>query len=398
MAPDLLTEFEAPGGVPVSLWSWPDTGFSVRTLAAARHTRLRALHACRAARCRTQCALRGRSRHDLTLRFGAPLSQVVLARASGPITHAYFCIATEALDDDGLPHTLEHLVFLGSEKFPYKGVLDMAANRLFARGTNAWTATDHTAYTATHAGAEGLLSLLPVYADHVLFPTLTPSGYLTEVHHVDGEGADAGVVYCEMQGRENTGYSRSSSALDRLLFPFGTCGYASETGGRLQELRDSCSHAKVAAYHRRYYRPSGVRLIVAGDVDPQALLAALEPVQASIRAKGASFWPPAPERPWATPAPPLAASARADVAFPSDDEATGIVRVAWLTFPFADLYRRAAMEVLLVYLTDTSVSELQRAFVECDPPLAGGVYPSTSDYQPSRASPSTPCRPSSWAP
>ena len=51
---------------------------------------------------------------------------MVLARAAGPITHAYFCIATEALDDDGLPHTLEHLVFLGSEKYPYKGVLDMA--------------------------------------------------------------------------------------------------------------------------------------------------------------------------------------------------------------------------------------------------------------------------------
>lgn len=28
--------------------------------------------------------------------------------------------ATEAFDDDGLPHTLEHLVFLGSEKYPYK--------------------------------------------------------------------------------------------------------------------------------------------------------------------------------------------------------------------------------------------------------------------------------------
>ena len=29
-------------------------------------------------------------------------------------------LATEAHDDDGLPHTLEHLVFLGSEKYPFK--------------------------------------------------------------------------------------------------------------------------------------------------------------------------------------------------------------------------------------------------------------------------------------
>ena len=47
--------------------------------------------------------------------------------------------ATEAQDDDGLPHTLEHLVFLGSEEYPYKGVLDLLANRCLASGTNAWT-------------------------------------------------------------------------------------------------------------------------------------------------------------------------------------------------------------------------------------------------------------------
>ena len=29
-------------------------------------------------------------------------------------------LATEAHDDDGLPHTLEHLVFMGSEDYPYK--------------------------------------------------------------------------------------------------------------------------------------------------------------------------------------------------------------------------------------------------------------------------------------
>lgn len=50
----------------------------------------------------------------------------------------YF-IATEAHDDDGIPHTLEHLIFLGSEDYPYKGVLDLLANRCLASGTNAWT-------------------------------------------------------------------------------------------------------------------------------------------------------------------------------------------------------------------------------------------------------------------
>lgn len=29
-------------------------------------------------------------------------------------------VATEAHDHDGLPHTLEHLIFMGSEQYPYK--------------------------------------------------------------------------------------------------------------------------------------------------------------------------------------------------------------------------------------------------------------------------------------
>ena len=36
------------------------------------------------------------------------------------------------MDNDGLPHTLEHLVFLGSEDYPYKEVLDLLANRALA--------------------------------------------------------------------------------------------------------------------------------------------------------------------------------------------------------------------------------------------------------------------------
>lgn len=38
---------------------------------------------------------------------------VVLAQADSPIVNAYFCLATEAWTEDGLPHTLEHLIFLG---------------------------------------------------------------------------------------------------------------------------------------------------------------------------------------------------------------------------------------------------------------------------------------------
>ena len=55
-------------------------------------------------------------------------------------------------------------------------MLDLLANRCLSSGTNAWTDTDHTCYTMTTAGSQGFLNLLPIYLDHILYPTLTPEG------------------------------------------------------------------------------------------------------------------------------------------------------------------------------------------------------------------------------
>jgi Zn-dependent M16 (insulinase) family peptidase len=70
---------------------------------------------------------------------------------------------------------------MGSEKYPFKGIIDHLANRGFANGTNAWTDTDHTAYTVSTAGEQGFLQILPIYIDHVLYPTITKAGFVTEV-------------------------------------------------------------------------------------------------------------------------------------------------------------------------------------------------------------------------
>ena len=73
---------------------------------------------------------------------------------------------------------------MGSEKYPYKGIIDHLANRGFANGTNAWTDIDHTAYTVGTAGEQGFLQILPIYVDHILYPTLTDAGFVTEARDV----------------------------------------------------------------------------------------------------------------------------------------------------------------------------------------------------------------------
>jgi Zn-dependent M16 (insulinase) family peptidase len=70
---------------------------------------------------------------------------------------------------------------MGSEKYPYKGIIDHFANRGFSNGTNAWTDTDHTAYTVSTAGEAGFLQILPIYVDHILYPTISKAGFTTEV-------------------------------------------------------------------------------------------------------------------------------------------------------------------------------------------------------------------------
>ena len=56
------------------------------------------------------------------------MSAVVVDR-EGPMVFGYFTLATEILDDSGSPHTLEHLCFIGSKNYRYKGVLGKMANR-----------------------------------------------------------------------------------------------------------------------------------------------------------------------------------------------------------------------------------------------------------------------------
>ncbi|KAG8228414.1 hypothetical protein J437_LFUL003887 [Ladona fulva] len=316
---------------------------------------------------------------------------VAIAEVEGPVVNGFFCLCTEAHDDDGLPHTLEHLIFLGSEKYPYKGTLDLLANRCLGSGTNAWTDTDHTCYTMITAGSDGFLTLMPIYLDHILYPTLTgergpfkrpwqspvpplegscdvlvefpnddedngmvcvawrgpsavkelykasfllekfwnnpantdsfqDSGFATEVHHITGEGEDAGVVYCEMQGRENTLESLVILEMNRHLYP-GHCGYKSQTGGILKNLRESTNNKKV---RYRFIKNFSEKKI-------------LEVTLKLYLSNALSF----------------------------------LVRIKFSLME--EDIQMCACSLLLKYLTDTSVSPLRKSFVETSDPYASEV-------------------------
>lgn len=60
-------------------------------------------------------------------------------------------------------------------------------------GVNAATSTDNTTYTVESASEEGMLEIIPVYLDHILFPLMDENIFKTEIYHINGKGEEGGV-------------------------------------------------------------------------------------------------------------------------------------------------------------------------------------------------------------
>ena len=254
--------------------------------------------------------------------------RVVVIDQKGPKVSGYFVLATEILDDSGAPHTLEHLCFMGSRNYRYKGFLDKLATRVYSN-TNAWTATDHTAYTLDTAGWEGFARILPVYLEHVIAPTLTDDGCYTEVHHIDGTGNDAGVVYSEMQGVQNNSAELMDLAARRSIYP-SDVGFRYETGGMMEQLRVLTAE-RIRAFHREMYQPRNLCLIITGEVDHQNMLETLDKFEDTILDVIPS--PNSPfKRPWvdSKQTPALETSVTKTVEFPEEDESFGEIEIRFL--------------------------------------------------------------------
>ncbi|EPS43054.1 hypothetical protein H072_2916 [Dactylellina haptotyla CBS 200.50] len=296
---------------------------------------------------------------------------VVVVNKESPKVLGFFALATEILDDSGAPHTLEHLCFMGSKNYRFKGILDKFATRAYST-TNAWTATDHTAYTLDTAGWEGFAQILPVYLEHILFPILTDSGCYTEVHHIDATGHDAGVVYSEMQGVQNEADTLVSLEANRQLYPNGI-GFRSETGGMMEQLRVLTAD-RIREFHKDMYQPRNLCLVIIGSINEPELLDILDKFEDGIVdhvPKPDSPW----KRPWvdSTPAPMLKDNILRVVEFPEKDESMGSVTVGYLGPSCVDPKHMAALDVIGTYLAGSSVSILEKQMVEIPDPYTTGV-------------------------
>ncbi|CAK3841356.1 related to metalloprotease 1 [Lecanosticta acicola] len=297
--------------------------------------------------------------------------RIAVVDRKGPKVEGEFALATEITDNSGAPHTLEHLVFMGSKSYRYTGLLDKLSSRAFST-TNAGTAVDYTSYSLKTAGWEGFSQILPVYLEHLIVPTMTDAACYTEVHHIDGTGHDAGVVYSEMQGRENTPGDLIELQRRVLMYPEGN-GFRSETGGMTKELR-VLTPDRIRAYHKEMYQPKNLRVIITGEVDHDELLQIMDDFESTIVNDVPALNDPF-RRPWvdSKPTPKLTETKVETIRFPEEDESMGEITVGWIGPSCNDSVANAALSVILFYLADSPISVLENVLVEKES-LASGIY------------------------
>lgn len=140
----------------------------------------------------------------------------------------------------------------------------------------------------------------------------------------------------------------------------------------MKNLRESTSNSKVKAYHREFYRPENLKVIITGQIKHEDIFKALEPLEQKIILKGdrGSF-----ERPWQSPVRPLTESKDIKIKYPSNEENNGIFCIGWRG-PSAvkEQYILQAVSIFLKYLTEFPTYTLPKEFVEIEDPYASNVY------------------------
>ena len=188
----------------------------------------------------------------------------------------------------GYAHFFEHLMFRGSENVSASAreerMLQLSAV------DNAWTSTDHTCYHAI-APADRLASLLDLEADRFQHLALTPASVEQESGAVMGEF--------------RKGASSPGTLLYETLYAtaYTTHTYQHSTIGYEQDVLAMASGYDIAQrFYADHYRPDRTTVVIAGGIDPQVAIAAVE--------ERMGGWAPAEVEPLPIPTEPAQAETR----------------------------------------------------------------------------------------
>ncbi len=184
----------------------------------------------------------------------------------------------------GYAHLIEHLTFRDS-KYLKAGEAIPAWQRLgatFGSDTNAETSPTQTVYKLDipDVSPAKLDETFRLLSGMITAPIFTDVGVHTEVP----------IVLAEMRERSGP-QTRILDGTRALFFAGQPLGSRSPIG--TEETLNAATPAKVKAFHDAWYRPDNAVIVVAGDADPQALIAHIK--QWFGTWKGTGKRPPQPE-------------------------------------------------------------------------------------------------------
>ena len=168
--------------------------------------------------------------------------------------------ANETAEQAGISHVLEHMVFKGTEKRP-KGQVARDVESLGGY-LNAATSFDKT-WFITDMPAKHWKTGMDVVKDMAFHPSLDPA----ELE------AEKDVIVSELKGGDDT-------PTRRLFEDLQVAGLAHTVYGRpiigFEKTIRAVTADDLRAYIRTWYQPQNMMLLVAGDIDPTAVLAHAE--------------------------------------------------------------------------------------------------------------------------
>ncbi len=212
-----------------------------------------------------------------TARLANGLDIVVIPDHRAPVVTHMVWYRNGSADDpvgkSGIAHFLEHLMFKGTKDHPAGKFSELIAD--LGGQENAFTSNDYTAYFQ-RAAKEHLKVCMDYEADRMSNLVLTDEVVKPE----------RDVVLEERRMRTDSDPADLlNEAVQAALFtrhPYGTpvIGWADDIEG--------LGRADALAYYERFYTPENAILIVAGDVDPAAVIDLATTVYGSIPARGAA--------------------------------------------------------------------------------------------------------------
>lgn len=168
--------------------------------------------------------------------------------------------ANETAEQAGISHVLEHMVFKGTEKRP-KGQVARDVESLGGY-LNAATSFDKT-WFITDMPAKHWKTGMDAVKDMAFHPSLDPA----ELE------AEKDVIVSELKGGDDT-------PTRRLFEDLQVAGLAHTVYGRpiigFEKTIRAVTADDLRAYIRTWYQPQNMMLLVAGDIDPKAVLAHAE--------------------------------------------------------------------------------------------------------------------------